>query len=117
MAHVVSPLAPESFPELPPIAGVALAAAETGIRYKNRPDVLASLFQVIDMQYGIRPGMRGCERLIEVGHEKVVEIGRHPAAVVPAIADHLPLRRNNLDIGALEKAIKEYEKAQAGKAA
>ncbi len=40
MAHVVSPLAPTSFPEMPEIAGVALAAAATGIRYKNRVDVL-----------------------------------------------------------------------------
>lgn len=43
MAHQVSPLAPAAFPELPPIAGVTLAAAETGIRYKNRPDVLMAV--------------------------------------------------------------------------
>jgi glutamate N-acetyltransferase / amino-acid N-acetyltransferase len=43
MAHPVSPLAPEQFPSLEPIAGVTLAAAETGIRYKNRPDVLLAL--------------------------------------------------------------------------
>ena len=43
MAHKVSPLAPAAFPALPPIAGVRLAAAETGIRYKNRPDVLMAL--------------------------------------------------------------------------
>jgi glutamate N-acetyltransferase/amino-acid N-acetyltransferase len=43
MAHQVSPLAPAAFPELPPIAGVMLAAAETGIRYKNRPDVLMAV--------------------------------------------------------------------------
>jgi glutamate N-acetyltransferase / amino-acid N-acetyltransferase len=43
MAHAVSPLAPESFPTLEPIAGVTLATAETGIRYKNRPDVLLAL--------------------------------------------------------------------------
>jgi glutamate N-acetyltransferase/amino-acid N-acetyltransferase len=43
MAHQVSPLAPEAFPALPPIAGVRLAAAETGIRYKNRPDVLLAV--------------------------------------------------------------------------
>ncbi len=43
MAHQVSPLAPAAFPELPPIAGVKLAAAETGIRYKNRPDVLLAV--------------------------------------------------------------------------
>ena len=42
-AHQVSPLAPAAFPELGPIAGVKLAAAETGIRYKNRPDVLLAI--------------------------------------------------------------------------
>ncbi|CAN5399817.1 bifunctional glutamate N-acetyltransferase/amino-acid acetyltransferase ArgJ [soil metagenome] len=41
--HVTSPLAPAAFPDLPPIAGVKLAAAETGIRYKNRPDVLLAI--------------------------------------------------------------------------
>ncbi len=36
----VSPLAPETFPELKPIAGVRLAAACAGIRHQNRQDVL-----------------------------------------------------------------------------
>ena len=35
-----SPLAPVGFPSLPPIAGVRLAVAEAGIRYKARPDLL-----------------------------------------------------------------------------
>ena len=39
----VSPLAPEGMPELPAIAGVRLASAATGIRYKNRTDVLLAL--------------------------------------------------------------------------
>jgi glutamate N-acetyltransferase / amino-acid N-acetyltransferase len=43
MAHGVSPLAPAAFPELPEIAGVKLSAAATGIRYKNRADVLVAL--------------------------------------------------------------------------
>jgi glutamate N-acetyltransferase / amino-acid N-acetyltransferase len=43
MAHEVSPLAPPRFPDLPPLAGVKLAAAATGIRYKDRPDVLLAL--------------------------------------------------------------------------
>ena len=34
-----SPLAPERLPDLPPIAGVTLAAAACGIRYKGRDDV------------------------------------------------------------------------------
>jgi glutamate N-acetyltransferase/amino-acid N-acetyltransferase len=44
-SYQVSPLAPAAFPELPPIAGVSLAAAETGIRYKNRPDVLLAIME------------------------------------------------------------------------
>jgi glutamate N-acetyltransferase / amino-acid N-acetyltransferase len=40
MAHPVSPLAPLAVSHLPTIDGVELAIAETGIRYKNRPDVL-----------------------------------------------------------------------------
>ena len=40
MAHRVSPLAPIVVPRLAAIDGVELAIAETGVRYKNRPDVL-----------------------------------------------------------------------------
>ncbi len=43
MANLVSPLAPAQFPTLPEISGVRLSAAATGIRYKNRPDVLVAL--------------------------------------------------------------------------
>ena len=35
-----SPFAPAAYPELPPIAGVRLAAGEVGIRYKDRTDLL-----------------------------------------------------------------------------
>ena len=35
-----SPFAPASFPDLPAIAGVRLAVAETGIRYRGRTDLL-----------------------------------------------------------------------------
>jgi glutamate N-acetyltransferase/amino-acid N-acetyltransferase len=41
--NVRSPLAPEQFPVLPPLDGVAFAVGETGIRYKNRPDVLLAI--------------------------------------------------------------------------
>ena len=36
----VSPLAPERFPEVPPIAGVRLAAQACGIRYTGRADLM-----------------------------------------------------------------------------
>ncbi|MFA6019275.1 MAG: bifunctional glutamate N-acetyltransferase/amino-acid acetyltransferase ArgJ [Rhodospirillales bacterium] len=40
MAPPVSPLAPESFPHLPPLAGVRLASFASGLRYKGRTDLL-----------------------------------------------------------------------------
>jgi glutamate N-acetyltransferase/amino-acid N-acetyltransferase len=35
-----SPLAPDRFPDLPPVAGARLAAVATGMRYKGRDDVM-----------------------------------------------------------------------------
>ncbi|MGY8682973.1 bifunctional glutamate N-acetyltransferase/amino-acid acetyltransferase ArgJ [Bradyrhizobium sp. UFLA05-153] len=43
MSSSVSPLAPKHVPDMPVIAGVRLATAEAGIRYKNRTDVLLAL--------------------------------------------------------------------------
>ncbi|MDB5504737.1 MAG: glutamate N-acetyltransferase / N-acetylglutamate synthase, partial [Tardiphaga sp.] len=43
MALPVSPLAPTDVPELPAIAGVRLATAAAGIRYKGRTDVLLAV--------------------------------------------------------------------------
>ncbi len=44
MSKAVSPLAPESFPDMPPIDGVRLATTAAGIRYAGRTDVLLALF-------------------------------------------------------------------------
>jgi glutamate N-acetyltransferase/amino-acid N-acetyltransferase len=44
MSSAVSPLAPTEIPEMPAIAGVRLATAAAGIRYKNRTDVLLVQF-------------------------------------------------------------------------
>ncbi len=43
----VSPLAPASFPQMPPLAGVRFAGVQAGIRYKNRTDLL-----VVEMPAG-----------------------------------------------------------------
>ena len=43
MSTAVSPLAPTNFPDMPEIAGVRLATAAAGIRYKGRTDVLLAL--------------------------------------------------------------------------
>jgi glutamate N-acetyltransferase / amino-acid N-acetyltransferase len=44
MANAVSPLAPKTYPELPPLWGVRMATAQAGIRYKDRTDVLYVTF-------------------------------------------------------------------------
>src|SRR5215218_11426647 len=43
MSSSVSPLAPKNVPDMPTIAGVRLATAEAGIRYKDRTDVLLAV--------------------------------------------------------------------------
>ena len=54
MSTAVSPLAPEHFPDMPPIDGVRLATAAAGIRYPGRTDVLLAL---------LRPGHDGSRRV------------------------------------------------------
>jgi glutamate N-acetyltransferase/amino-acid N-acetyltransferase len=43
MTTAISPLAPTSVPDMPAIAGVKLATAAAGIRYKGRTDVLLAI--------------------------------------------------------------------------
>ncbi|CAD7034582.1 bifunctional glutamate N-acetyltransferase/amino-acid acetyltransferase ArgJ [Pseudorhizobium endolithicum] len=45
MSASVSPLAPKSFPKMPPIRGLRMATAAAGIKYKNRTDVLLMVFE------------------------------------------------------------------------
>ncbi len=39
-----SPLAPKTFPDMPPIGGVQISVAETKLKYKGRPDLLMMAF-------------------------------------------------------------------------
>ena len=45
MSDTISPLAPKTTPHLPPIAGVRVATAQAGIRYRDRTDVMLAVFQ------------------------------------------------------------------------
>lgn len=44
MSASVSPLAPKSYAEMPPVRGVRMATAAAGIKYKGRTDVLMMVF-------------------------------------------------------------------------
>ncbi|MDR3421578.1 MAG: bifunctional ornithine acetyltransferase/N-acetylglutamate synthase, partial [Xanthobacteraceae bacterium] len=43
-ATKISPLAPKSYPDIPPVEGVRFATGAAGIRYKDRTDVMLALF-------------------------------------------------------------------------
>ena len=43
MAELTSPLAPAQFPDLPALAGIKLATAATGLKYKGRDDLFLML--------------------------------------------------------------------------
>ncbi|QKV20216.1 bifunctional glutamate N-acetyltransferase/amino-acid acetyltransferase ArgJ [Oricola thermophila] len=45
MSGTVSPLAPVSLPEMPVVPGVRIATVKAGIKYKDRVDLLAMLFE------------------------------------------------------------------------
>jgi len=45
MSVSISPLAPKTTPHLPAIAGVRLATAQAGIRYRDRTDVMLAVFE------------------------------------------------------------------------
>src|ERR1700733_7391836 len=44
MSSAISPLAPKTIPDMPPIAGVRLATGAAGIRYRDRTDVMLAVF-------------------------------------------------------------------------
>ena len=44
MSSPISPLAPKTIPDMPPIAGVRLATGAAGIRYRDRTDVMLAVF-------------------------------------------------------------------------
>ena len=44
MSSAVSLLAPKAYPDMPAIGGVRIATAQAGIKYRNRTDVLAMVF-------------------------------------------------------------------------
>lgn len=53
MTLSLSPLAPTTFPTLPPITGMKLAGIPCGLRYQNRPDVLFAMFDTPAVVAGV----------------------------------------------------------------
>jgi glutamate N-acetyltransferase / amino-acid N-acetyltransferase len=81
MPENVSPLAPGSFPDMPPIAGVKLAAAHCGIRYKGRNDLMVAVLDRATTVAGVftRSQMPGapvdwCRRALPRGKARAIVV-------------------------------------------
>jgi glutamate N-acetyltransferase / amino-acid N-acetyltransferase len=88
MSHAVSPLAPASLPDLPAIGGVRLAAGLTGMRYKNRDDILFFAFEPGTAVAGVftsnkMPGMPvdWCRRHVGKGRARALVVNAGNANV------------------------------------
>jgi glutamate N-acetyltransferase/amino-acid N-acetyltransferase len=81
MSTTVSPLAPADVPAMPAVAGVRLATAQAGIRYKNRTDVLLALFDPGTTVAGVFTTSKCASAPVEWCQERVKK-GRARALVV-----------------------------------
>lgn len=102
-AHPVSPLAPKTYPKLPAIAGAQLSTAHSGIRYKNRDDLLLIEFAAGTTAAGVftRSSMPGapvewCRKVLPNGKARALVVnagianvftGKAGAQAVKATAD------------------------------
>jgi glutamate N-acetyltransferase/amino-acid N-acetyltransferase len=82
MAGKVSPLAPQSFAELPPLAGIDLATAEAGIRYKDRTDLLLIRFEPAATVAGVFTRSRCASAPVDWDRERLRQGGMVRALVV-----------------------------------
>lgn len=89
----ISPLAPAHFPDLPPVPGVRLAAAEARLRYRGRPDLMLAALApgttvagVLTRSHTAAPPVQWCRARLEGGKARalVVNAGNANAATGPA---------------------------------
>ncbi|MFC3674429.1 bifunctional glutamate N-acetyltransferase/amino-acid acetyltransferase ArgJ [Ferrovibrio xuzhouensis] len=80
-AHPVSPLAPSSYPQLPPIAGAQFATGLSGMRYKGRDDMLVMQFVAGTTVAGVftRSSMPGapvewCRKILPGGRARALVV-------------------------------------------
>jgi glutamate N-acetyltransferase / amino-acid N-acetyltransferase len=88
MPQDLSPLAPERFPDLPPIEGVRLATAHCGIRYKGRTDLMVAVLDAGTTVAGVftRSLMPGapvdwCRRILRHGKARAIVVNSGVANV------------------------------------
>jgi glutamate N-acetyltransferase / amino-acid N-acetyltransferase len=80
MTIATSPLA-VTMPELPPLAGVRLAAAEVGIRYQGRTDVVMIEVPASSAVAGVFPPVDWCRGALKGGRARMVVVNAGNANV------------------------------------
>ncbi|HET8920269.1 MAG TPA: bifunctional glutamate N-acetyltransferase/amino-acid acetyltransferase ArgJ [Xanthobacteraceae bacterium] len=77
----ISPLAPKTTPHLPTIAGVRLATAQAGIRYRDRTDVMLAVFEPQTSVAGVftlskcpSAPVEWCRAQIQGGHARALVV-------------------------------------------
>src|ERR1700723_1068237 len=85
MSSAVSPLAPTHVPDMPAIAGVKLATAAAGIRYKNRTDVLLAVMDKGTTVAGVFTKSKCPSAPVEWCRAKLSRSGASKAGSAPAL--------------------------------
>ncbi|MGV6839961.1 MAG: bifunctional glutamate N-acetyltransferase/amino-acid acetyltransferase ArgJ [Planktomarina sp.] len=80
----VSPLAPKSFPILPTVAGVRFATAQTGLKYKNRPDVMLAVMDEGTSVAGVFTTSKTCSAAVDDCRAKLSQAAGPVAILVNA---------------------------------
>lgn len=98
--HPRSPLAPETFPELPEIAGLGIATGASGMRYKGREDILLMTFAAGTTVGGVTttssvPGVPvlWMRELLPRGRARALLVNAGNANVMTGAAGHEFVRR------------------------
>ncbi|MEX2454013.1 MAG: bifunctional glutamate N-acetyltransferase/amino-acid acetyltransferase ArgJ, partial [Rhodospirillaceae bacterium] len=104
----LSPLAPASFPDIPPVPGVEFAAANCGLRYKGRPDVLLVSLAKGTQAAGVLTRSRTaaapvdwCRRLLATGRGRAVIVNAGNANAFTGLAGIKSVQRTVAKVAAV----------------
>ena len=109
-----SPLAPERFPDLPPVRGVRFASVAAGLRYQNRPDLLlvelvpgttAAGMLTTSLTAGHPVGW--CRTILPRGRARALLVNAGNANVFRGAAGDAAVRREAEAVAALLEAVPE----------
>ena len=104
----MSPLAPARFPDLLPVPGVRLAAAEASLRYRGRPDLLLASFApgtavagTLTRSHTAAPPVHWCRALLGEGGARALVVNAGNANAATGEQGHAAVRRTAESAAAL----------------